>query len=199
MLALIPVVVHAYLDLRVDDCDDPGAFMRDSALGLAERADFMQRHFDAERWREGNVHADLATPMRYAIVRSFDPKRIYHRPHNVFLKDETPSAQRVDSLETPSGALPVHRALYAPPRTGSPLQGFAAWLLLYQGEAIASPVRAQLLAAPGLAFAGSAPMTLALVWGRVLPRKAAEAEASAYAWLESTYRDYQRICRSGRG
>lgn len=197
-LALIPVGVHAYLGLRSDECARPGTFAPEHA-GLSrgqERTQYMLRNFDATQWREGRVPRDGGAPeLRYSIVRSYDAKRVYHRPYNVFLRDETPVSQRIERIEVAGGReLPVHLALYAPPRTGSRVQGFAAWMLLYDGEAVESPVLAQLSAALGLAVRGTIPMTLAMVWGRILPAEQASAEASAHAWLARSYAEYRRVC-----
>lgn len=196
-LTLIPVVVHGYLGRRTDECLRPELFAPESrALApLQDRAGFMRRHFGATRWREGRVQGDGPGPdLRYAIVRSHDPKLVYHRPDHVFL-DGTPSGHRTDRTESPAGrALPVHRALYAPARAAGRTQDFAAWILLYDGEAVANPVLAQLGAAWKLVFSGVAPMTLVMVYGQISPREQPPAEARALAFLGRTFDEYRRLC-----
>ncbi len=196
-LALVPVAVHSYLDLRTDECADPEAFAPERSGGArpADQGAFMLRHFDSTAWREGRLRAGArGSELRFALVRSLDPKLVYHRPENVFLSGETPSSHRIDWTETPGGQrLPVHRALYAPSRSRR-THGFAAWILLYDGRPVANPVVAQLRAAPGLAFVGRAPMTLAMVWGQIAPGEQSRAEASANERLVRGFEEYRAVC-----
>lgn len=181
-LALIPVVIHGYLGLRVEDCADPAALLP-----------------------EGNERREYELPsphgvrrVRHWVGRSYDPKQVYYRPAVRVMHEVRPVAERVEWLEADGEALPIHRVIYGDTaqasRDLSETRVVAAYLLVYRGEPVANPYLAQLGAAPALLLRGRLPMTLFFT-GAFVPAEDVEwAEEQSREWLISSWRAYRTAC-----
>lgn len=191
-LALVAVIAHSWLSLGRDDCAHPDAFLQPSAAD-EPRARFMHAAFEATAWREGRVAIDgHESSLSWAIVRSFRPRRVYYQPE-MALSLARPNRRGVEWLEEADGRIPVHRAWYpVDPASGS--THVVAYVLVYRGEAVADPVRAQLWSAPILLATGAAPMTLLYVGGSVLESERAATEELARDWLSVTLHAYRAAC-----
>jgi len=193
-LALVPVALHSYARLRVDDCANPAALVSAEASVDGERAAYMQRNFDALQWREGVLApADGAPPLQIALVRTFDPKLLYYRGTRRLWGDVEPGGDTVEWLESDDGRLPIVRSRLKHERAESPTSIVAA-LLIYEGEPVETGWRAQLRAAPRQLLTGARPMTMFAVRGDVNPSNRAAAEARARAYLLDSWRTYRAIC-----
>jgi hypothetical protein len=194
-LALVAVVVHAWIGVDRDDCARPEAFLRPQPGAHADspRQRFMSAAFEAVAWREGRISSDdVRTSLSWSIVRSFQPRKLYYQPETL-LYAMRPIARGVEWLEEDGARLPVHRAWYrSDPATGATL--VVAYLLIYRGEPVESGMRAQLRSAPALLVTGAAPMTLLVVGGIASGGEIAETEARARDWLRASWRAYRFAC-----
>ncbi len=192
-LALAAVAVHSWLGLGRDDCADPEAFLGRPGAGDSPRGRFMAAAFEALAWREGRIATDgRVSSLSWSIVRSFSPRRVYYQPENA-LQSARPARRAVEWLDAQGERIPVHRAWYSvDPASGATF--IAAYVLIYRGEAVADPVRAQLWSAPVLFVRGAAPMTLLFVGGPAQGSELAEAEALARDWLGAAWRSYRSAC-----
>jgi len=195
-LTAVPVVVHTYLEVEIEDCARPLEFPRKNSYEDPETVHFMSRALGASAWRTGTLpRRGDAPPLSYAIVRSFDPKRVYYRAAGRVPRRLAPEARVIDWIEEGGERLPVHRAVYKV--SGREPVSVASYLLAYRGEPVADPYRAQLLASPLLLFTGTRPMTIMIAWGAAAPAQRAAADQSAERWLRSAWRDYRSSCSPG--
>ncbi len=191
-VALAAVAVHAWVGLERDDCARPEAFLRPEDAD-SPRQRFMRAAFAASAWREGRIASDaLHASISWAIVRSFQPRRLYYQPE-MALFSARPTRRSVEWREDGSERLPVHRVWYRPdPSSGASFQ--VSYLLIYRGEPVANPVRAQLEAAPVLFARGAAPMTLLIVGANSPAGEVEQTEALAQDWLAASWRSYRFAC-----
>ena len=160
LLALIPVVVHSYFQTEIDDCKSPRAFVPESAQASpsgGSRDGWMRERFQSSQWNEGSFFRD-GLRFDFSIIRSYDAKRLYHRPENSLVEHAIVERRGIEWVQAHSGALPIHRAYYG--NTDPAI--LVAYLLVYRSSPIASPYWPQLRAAPVQVFSGLRPMTLFL-------------------------------------
>jgi len=192
LLALIPVVVHSYLQVKIDDCRDPRAFVPEPAqapASSASRDTWMRQQFQSSQWQEGSFSRD-GLRFDFSIIRSYDAKRLYHRPETSLVEHAIVVRRGIEWLRTDSQALPIHRAYYGDMDPAILL----AYLLLYRSSPVASPYWAQLRAAPVELFSGSRPMTLVLIQARGSPARLQEMEKVGREWLLSSWEKYRSAC-----
>jgi len=194
-VALLPVAVHSYLRVRQDDCANPEALVPAMAGIPPERDADMRTKFDVHQWREGRLPPANGSPeLRFAIVRSYDPKQLYYRGTRRLWNDVEPGADRIDWLEADGTKLPIVRSkLEGDSRhvRDAVIESFT----VYEGEPVESGWRAQLKAAPRQALTGSRPMTLFAIRGDVTPEQKEATEKRVNAWLVDSWRSYQSICK----
>jgi exosortase len=181
--ALVPVALNSYAGRRNDDCAHPEVLVPGGGAASGREP------FDAFAFRQGSVRG--AADLSYTIARSYDPKKIYHRPEYWLTGHREPIASAADEIDAADRSLPIRRLEFRAPHGRVDL---AAYLLVYRGEPVASPIRAQLAAAPALVLRGQQPMTL--YYARVVARHR-DAQAAGEAldrWLASSWKQYQEIC-----
>jgi hypothetical protein len=191
LLALIPVVVHSYIQVQVDDCKAPSAFVPASAPASdtgGSRDAWMRKHFESSQWHEGNLSRD-GLNFDFSIIRSYDAKRLYHRPETS-LEQAIVERRGIEWVQADSGVLPIHRAYYG--NTDPAI--LVAYLLVYRSSPVASPYWPQLLAAPVQLFSGRRPMTLFLIRARGSPGSLREMEKVEREWLLSSWERYRSAC-----
>lgn len=193
LLALIPVVVHSYFHTEIDDCKAPGAFLPESAQALhagGSRDAFMRERFQSPQWDEGSFTKD-GMRFDFSIVRSYDAKRLYHRPENTLVEHSLVVSRRaIEWAQADSGAVPIHRAYY-----GNTAPAIAvAYLLVYRSSPVASPYWPQLRAAPVELFTGRRPMTLFFIQARGWPSSTQEMETVEREWLLSAWEKCRSAC-----
>ena len=146
LLALIPVVVHSYLQVEIDDCKAPWAFVPESAQASdsgGSRDAWMRERFQSSQWQEGSFFRD-GLRFDFSIIRSYDAKRLYHRPETSLVEHAIVETRGIEWVQADSGALPIHRAYYGDTDPAI----LVAYLLVYRSSPVASPYWAQLRAAP---------------------------------------------------
>lgn len=192
LLALIPVVVHSYFRAEIDDCKAPRAFVPESAQAShsgGSRDAWMRELFQSSQWDEGSF---LREGLRFdfSIIRSYDAKRLYHRPETSLVERAVVERRGMDWVNTDSGVLPIHRAYYG---ATDPVI-VAAYLLVYRSSPVASPYWPQLRAAPVQLLSGRRPMTLFFIQARASPSSLREMEKVERDWLLSSWEKYRSVC-----
>jgi hypothetical protein len=192
LLALIPVVVHSYLQVKIDDCKAPLAFVPESALAShsgGSRDAWMREQFQSSQWNEGSFSRD-GLRFDFSIIRSYDAKRLYHRPENSLVEHALVERRGIEWVQADSGALPIHRAYYGDTNPAI----VVAYLLVYRSSPVASPYWPHLRAAPVELFSGRRPMTLFLIQARGSPDSLREMEKVGREWLLASWEKYRSAC-----
>jgi hypothetical protein len=192
----VPVLVHSYGDSKAEDCSNVDALF--PAAGLSggagtERNSSMWYQFRAVKWAEGAfAETDPPLQLEFVIIRSYDPKRLYHRPETYF-RQQTSNSQLMKSITRNTGSMPIHVVRYEQPE----LAQVVAYLLVYNSKAVANPYLAQVAAFPSQLITGAKPMTSFLILGSA-PRTAAQTlEDRAAAWLADAWERYESACLAG--
>ena len=193
LLALIPVVVHSYIQVEIDDCKAPWAFVPQSEQASDSgggRDAWMREFFHSSQWHEGSFSRD-GLHFDFSIIRSYDAKRLYHRPETSLVEHAIVQSRGIEWVRADSGgALPIHRAYYGDTEPAI----LVAYLLVYRSSPVASPYWPQLRAAPVQLFSGRRPMTLFFIQARGSPGRLQEMEKVGREWLLSSWEKYRSAC-----
>ena len=196
ILAAIPVVLHRYVGLEVDDCARSAELLPRSrdASGVTDREATLAQRFRATRWSEGEISGP--TPLRFTHLATYDARRAYYRPENALIEAQDPVSRELEWDEGEAGRLPIHRPLYVSPfESGTRI--LAGYVLLYGGRPIANPYTAQLRWAPLQLVTGRRPLTLLFVHGRVDREDYPEAERALRAELARATARHRDLCGFG--
>lgn len=197
-LTLIPVTIHSYVKVRGDDCPNPAQLVQEVQARESDpgRSEWMQSLYDAEQYWEGGVYPRTnRLSLEYAVIRSYNAKRLYYRPEHRYLRGAVPNVQTIEWIDYAGTRLPIHRSFYPSTASGQ-RKRIVAYLLMYEGKAIGNPYIAQLVSAPRQLVRGSHPMTLFLVSGEVHSSDFEAAEADAREWLKRAWQTYRAVCVS---
>ncbi|MEN8161249.1 MAG: hypothetical protein ABFS41_14350 [Myxococcota bacterium] len=199
-LALLPVLGEAVRTRSHDDCRHPDML----TLTLAIPGSTPQRRserLDAEKntnrregvlqWTQGNVAnpADPDAPLRFWIVRSFDPGRA--SPRWVLEGAFDPESNELRRVDTEAGPLPVHVAI---DRTRQPTR-VIAWAWVYGGAPTERVFPALVRNAPARLLRGATPLTLLMVDGHTHGGGAGAVGDVATEWLANAWTHMARHCR----
>jgi hypothetical protein len=193
LLALIPVVVHSYLKVEIDDCKAARVLVPESAQvshSGGSRDAFMRERFQSSQWHEGSFFSE-GQRFDFSIIRSYDAKRLYHRPENSLVEHAfVVQSREIEWVRADFGPLPIHRAYYGDTDPAV----LVAYLLVYRSSPVASPYWPQLRAAPVELFTGRRPMTLFLIQAHGSPRSIRKMEEVEREWLLSSWEEYRSAC-----
>lgn len=192
LLALIPVVVHSYLRVEINDCKAPSALVPESAQAAhsgGSRDAWMRQRFQSSQWDEGSFFRD-GLRFDFSIIRSYDAKRLYQRPETALVEHANVERRGIEWVQADSGALPIHWAYYGDRDPAI----VVAYLLVYRSSPIASPYWPHLRAAPLELFSGRRPMTLFLIQARGSPGSLGEMEKVGREWVLSSWEKYRSAC-----
>ena len=189
-LAAIPIFLHAFVRSR-DDCARPSALPRWESRD-DERGRLLRDHYGAFQWSEGSFEAGQAL-FSFVYLRSYATIPLLNRPENLLVK-LAPEQRSVEWIDTESGPVPIHRAIYEP-RADRATRTLAGYLLLLDGQPLAQPTFAQLSSAPRQLLFGRMPMTLLFIHGRVPRDQYAEAEGELRVRLLEALAQYRDACR----
>ena len=194
-IALVPVTLHANALFRGDDCANPAALVPIEATVDPERARLMKIQYDAAQFREGFVPETSSEPaLRYAVVRSYEPRLLYYRGTRRLWQEIAPGGDTIDWLESDDGRLPIVRSRLESDRSGA-ASAVIASLLVYEGQPVESGWRAQLRSAPRQMFTGGRPMTMFAVRANVGPGQSEAAERRVREFLLDSWRNYRAVCQ----
>ena len=166
-LALVPTVLHTYMNdkLRAETRLEQLAVQVDTDSGQqTERTtEWALRKFDTDDWMQ---RAYFNGEVVLTIVRTYDPKRIYHHPEL--------------AVAYPDDYLPEH-VLRVPARSTVPVHVLTGqndsadrrsmYVLEYDGTYVVDPLRFQLRSAFQSLFSARKPMTLIYVHERAHARR----------------------------
>jgi hypothetical protein len=161
VLALVPTVIHSYRHLSVDDglrvADIPAPLAGWPSRPTDRKAVWVKNNLDADDWLEREIIVDGAPVLLFA-ARSLDTKKLYHHPEHAVLRGGMLTTEVGVHRVTARPELPIH--VLRTEREG--IRGVAAYVLVYDGEYVASPVRFQLRASAEMLVSARRPMTLLL-------------------------------------
>lgn len=189
LLTLIPVAMHSYFQTNKDDCATPSALLpADHPAG--SRDAFLQTRFQSSQFMEGSF-VSTAGRFNYSIIRSYDPKRLYHRPENSLVDHvDVVTRRTIEWVPTDAGRLPIHRAYYDEGDRAL----VVSYVLVFRSSPVASPYWPHLRAAFSELITGSHPMTLYFIQARGLPDGVPEMEKLEREWLVSSWKKYRTAC-----
>jgi hypothetical protein len=202
ILVAIPSLLHSRGTYLYSDCDHPELLrplLRQPYMDDVIEAD--RRHANLERaagehgdWVEGSWLADNGLRVHWHMVRSFDPKGIYHRPQRQLLEGGSLQDVRVAAVEVDGQSIPVHWNDYEYGLSRERERVYAAFLLVYGGRAVAHPILRHLSTAPIQLVRGRWPMTRYFAFVRTEPSREEEARAAVDEWLAQQWRNYSLVC-----
>lgn len=155
--ALVPTFIHSYSD----DLPQDGRTAAGISTGLAgltstpttRNATWGQRRFDSEDWIERNYTNGTRT-VRLTVVRSYDPKSVYHHPELAIV--DSASFSGVQATRVPGRPdLPIHVLTPAPGQNAG-----AAYALHYGERFVEDPILFQIRTAGELLVGRRQAMTI---------------------------------------
>lgn len=157
MLALVPTIIHSYSgDVTVDGRDTTriASTLAEYSGTPTTRADtWGKRRFDSDDWIE-RTYANPRDSVRLTVVRSYDPKSVYHHPELAIAYGT--SFEGLETRRLPSHPdIPVHVL-----RRALGVDALAMYVLHYDGRFVDDPVLFQIRTAGELLFTRRKPMTL---------------------------------------
>ncbi|MEN8182663.1 MAG: hypothetical protein ABFS46_09025 [Myxococcota bacterium] len=148
----LSTLLHHSGRFEIDDCSDPSTLLILRPDGLAA----MPTGLDAERrrqyvnqwgttgWVVGAEPFEASeASLRYVIVRSFDPKTLYHFPGSRVLGKRA-SRQTLEEFDDGAGGPPLHWLHYDEPGPATDRVRMAGYLLVYESKPVANPYLDQL-------------------------------------------------------
>ena len=196
-LAAVPAIAHSVIGVTTETCADPETLIAGFAASepIAARAEFLRSAMHASAIAEGSVNQDGETvALEYLVRRSWDPKRLYHRPEQRLLKGAITKGTNWEWLEAGDGKLPIQSVEYDELLIEHHKPA-AAYLLVYDGEPVSNPYWAQIRSSLRQLLQGRQPMTLYFVYGTG-GRDPAATEARMRSWLVDAWRRHRSVCAS---
>jgi hypothetical protein len=204
LLAAIPSYLHHTDRLDVDDCAHPEQLLDSALAPPADGADGadgrrllgFESSFGSGNWAVRPLASEKGE-IETVVVRSFDPKVVYHWPEGRILPGVRSQARRHEKLDGREGtSLSVHRVFFPddpPPNAQATLAGYH---LVYESRPVSNPYLAQILSAPLQLVRGRRPMWLFFVYGRVPLAEREEGERVVSEWLKEAWVRYQAACQT---
>ena len=195
LLTLFPVVLHSYVELNRDDCVPAQEILAlcDKNIDVEVTGRRLKNLFGEVESCGGHLPGPSDSPsLDYWVLRSYDPKALYHLPETGFVRGAAPSRRTTEELSSHYGPVPVHRAYY----NDSDGDIYVAYVLIYNSEPIANPYLAQILSFPKQLLTGTSPMNLLFVTGRGPRGTLAQMEEQGALWLLDSLGRYRSLCRN---
>jgi hypothetical protein len=168
-LTLVPTLIHSYAETEVRD----GLSTQVISTSLAgyqgvpsgRNATWGKRRFDSDDWTERNYTSQGDT-VKLTVVRSFDPKSLYHHPELAIAYGPSYVRSEVKRFaQRPE--IPVY-VLYTDKDGGT----VAMYALEYDRAFVEDPIRFQIRTAGELLFSRRKPMTIFFVTDGNVPASA---------------------------
>lgn len=186
-LALVPTIIHSYIEAKADDG------LRVNVIGktlsgfssnpTARRAAWVKDTFDSHDWVERRYTAPGNNIVLLFVARSFDLKRLYHHPEIGVLRGVDLEMKGIEKLKGTAN-VPAH---ILRSRTG---KGLAAYVLHYDGRFIENPIKTQIKASLELLFSKRKAMTLFLIYVESAGPDVSLEELPASMILEAAITDF---------
>ena len=156
--AIVPTIIHSYSGAAHDDrrttAAIPAELVGYDSVPSERAATWGKRRFDSDDWTE-RVYSNVAgQKLRLTVVRSFDPKSVYHHPElAVAYRTSFVGEDVIQMDERPE--VPVHVL-----KPGPGVNASAMYVLHYDTRFVDNPITFQIRAAGELLFSKRRPMTL---------------------------------------
>ncbi len=194
ILTLLPVLVHSYFGFRSDDCAHPDLLLGGcyaAAPDDGRREAWMTETLAATAWCEGTIPTDVpGLNLDVRIVRSYDPKKLYHNPELAFMRGYSVRSKGLELIDAGIEKIPIHRLHFSSDR-GSV---FGAYLMVYNSKPVSNPYTAQLYSFLPQLLTGSRPMTLYFVSGAAAPGLLEPMVKAGSNWLIQSRQRYAETC-----
>ena len=158
--ALIPTVIHSYVDRPYDDGLSTGAIpaVLSGEIGAPSGRDAQwgQRRLDAYDWFERRYGGPIDA--RLFVGRSYDAKQLYHHPEIEIAYGNSFGRGRIERFAA-RPEIPVHVL----DGVDANARGVAMYVLSYDGLFVENPVTFQLRTSLELLFSRRKPMTIFFV------------------------------------
>ena len=156
--ALVPTIIHSYSGAAHDDrrttAAIPTVLVGHESVPSDRAATWGKRRFDSDDWTERTYRDVAGQELRLTVVRSYDPKSVYHHPElAVAYRTSFVGEDVIRMAERPE--IPVH-VLKPGPGVGAS----AMYVLHYDTRFVDNPIAFQIRAAGELLFSKRRPMTL---------------------------------------
>jgi hypothetical protein len=160
--ALVPTIIHSYSGAAHDDrrttAAIPAGLVGHDSVPSERAATWGKRRFDSDDWTERVYSAVGGQKVRLTVVRSYDPKSVYHHPElAVAYRTSFVGEDVIRMDERPE--IPVHVL-----KPGPGVDARAMYVLHYDTRFVDNPIAFQIRAAGELLFSKRRPMTLFFVF-----------------------------------
>jgi hypothetical protein len=156
-VALIPTYIHSYAASTVQDgrttASIPGSLAQYQGTTSGRNATWGKRRFDSNDWTE-RIYRSSGDEVKLSVIRSFDPKTLYHHPELAVSYGPSWVNTEVRRLARRPD-IPVH-VLY----TDVSDRTLGLYALHYGDAFVSDPIRFQFRTAAELLFSGRRAMTL---------------------------------------
>lgn len=194
-LALVPVGWLGLADRRHDDCANPALLLQAHRIrGTAqswERRGRYEPHL--VQWTDGAMEErDGSYPVRFRIVRSYDPTEFYGTPGRYFHRYATPEdPTEIRWLDVDGERIPIHQRIET--STGVPV--LFQYLLVFGGRPVRNVFLSGAAAAGRQLRHGTLPVTLLLTFGADERSSLGAIQRISDDWLRAAWRHYRESCR----
>ena len=178
--ALVPTIIHSYSAEVHDDglttAAIPTVLAGFASMPSERAATWGKRRFDSDDWTERVYSAANGDRFRLTVVRSLDPKSVYHHPELAVAYRTGFVGEEIRRFEARPD-VPVHVL-----KPGSGVRAAAMYVLHYDTRFVDNPITFQIRAAGELLFSRRRPMTLFFLFNEG-PRAGGDAGEPAGATL----------------
>jgi hypothetical protein len=156
--AIVPTIIHSYSGATHDDrrttAAIPAVLVGHDSVPSERAATWGKRRFDSDDWTERVYSGASGQKLRLTVVRSLDPKSVYHHPElAVAYRTSFVGEDVIRMSERPE--VPVHVL-----KPGPGVDASAMYVLHYDTRFVDNPIAFQIRAAGELLFSKRRPMTL---------------------------------------
>lgn len=188
ILALIPTVLHTYIDAKVTDgksVNNINMTLNDfTSIPAKRNTQWGMDIFGSKDWLERDYQDKQYNQVRLFTARAYDHKRLYHHPELALSYGH--SLSKKDMLNLPGfGEIPVYIL------SSSDSSMLVAYALLYDNEFVKDPISHQLSESIRLLVNARKPMTLFYVSQSGLDPNAPVIQSAAISLLSLAIQSFQ--------
>ena len=192
-LTALPIWVHTRGLRDADPCRDPGAFKAALLIpGSQPEREDRKPHPREIQYSVGDIEGEkgVRAPLRFAIVRSFDPTSLTNRPARFAIPKLEVQSRELRWIQRDGKRLPIHWVV----EDARSHEKFVAYYFVYQGRPVESPTLAIMASGLGRLWGGARPLTLVAVGGHASKLRIEATRQRAEQWLFATWDHYGAVC-----